>query len=120
MKRVHWLAALVAVAALSGCATPVQPLYDWGGFQNHAYDALRGEGKSLAEQVDLMVAHSQKVAQTGQKLPPGYRAHLGLLMLKLGRRDAALVQFEAEKAAFPESSTYIDGLTKSTGKNTQG
>lgn len=108
----RWLVALATVGLLAGCATPVQPLYQWGGFPAHTYDALRGEGKSPQEQVDLMLAHAQKVVQAGQKLPPGYQAHLGLLLLKLGRADAAQQHFDAERAAFPESAAYIDALAK--------
>lgn len=109
--------ALAASAVLLGaCATAPQPLYQWGGFPSHAYDALRGEGKTPVEQVDLMVAHAQKVSAAGQKLPPGYHAHLGLLLLKLGRNDAAQAAFEAERAAFPESSQYIDAMAKAAAK----
>lgn len=109
-------APLALAVALAGCATPPQPLYQWGGFTGFTYDALRGEGKSPAEQIDLMVAHSQKVGQAGQKVPPGFHAHLALLYLKVGRNDAALSHFEAEKREFPESAGYIDSLIKATGK----
>ena len=109
-------AAMLAVVLLTACATPPAPLYQWGAFTQHTYDTLRGEGKSPIEQVDLMLAHQQKVAAAGQKLPPGFHAHLGLLYLKLGRSDAAQASFEAEKLAFPESATYVDSLAKANQK----
>ncbi|MGQ0524005.1 MAG: DUF4810 domain-containing protein [Betaproteobacteria bacterium] len=110
------MVAAMTAFALVGCATPQAPLYQWGGFPSYTYDALRGEGKSPQEQVDLMLAHSQKVAQAGHKLPPGFQAHLGLLMLKLGRPAAAQIHFEAERQSFPESAAYIDALAKASAK----
>lgn len=112
MSPRNTLAALAVAALLSACATPVQPLYQWGAFPALTYDALRGEGKSPIEQVELLQAHADKVRGAGQQLPPGYRAHLGLLLMKLGRADEARAQFEAERAAFPESAAYIDQLQK--------
>jgi hypothetical protein len=114
--KLRLMAAAMAAIALVGCATPQAPLYQWGGFPSYTYDALRGQGKSPQEQVDLMLAHGQKVAQAGQKLPPGFQAHLGLLLLKLGRPEAAQTHFEAERKAFPESAAYIDALAKASAK----
>lgn len=112
MKIRPLLVALSLATLLSACATPVQPLYQWGAFSSYTYDALRGEGKSPSEQVEAMSSHAQKVAAAGQQLPPGYRAHLGLLLLKLGRPDEAHQQFNAERQAFPESTVYIEQILK--------
>lgn len=110
----RFLLPAALAAALVGCAAPPQPLYQWGAFPAHTYDTLRGEGKSPNEQIDLMLTHSQKVGQAGQKVPPGFHAHLALLYLKVGRQDAAQVHFDAERREFPESAGYIDALIKST------
>lgn len=112
MSRFVSAPALAVAALLTACATPVQPLYQWGAFPSHKYDTLRGEGKSPIEQIDAMNLHAQKVAAAGQQLPPGYRAHLGLLLLKVGRRDEAQLQFDVERQAFPESAVYIEQLRK--------
>jgi len=114
--QIRALAPLALAAALVGCATPPQPLYQWGNFTGFTYDSLRGEGKSPAEQIDLMIAHSQKVTQAGQKVPPGFHAHLALLYLKVGRNEAAQAHFEAERREFPESAGYIDSLIKAATK----
>ena len=105
-------------SVLVGCATRPQPLYQWGNFTGFTYDLLRAEGKSPAEQIDLMVAHIQAVEQAGKKVPPGFHAHLALLYLKAGKNDAAKVHFEAERREFPESAHYIDSLMKA--KNQPG
>jgi hypothetical protein len=107
------LAPLALAAALAACSTP-QPLYQWGQFTEYSYDTLRGAGKSPAEQVDLMRAHGEKVAQSGKKLPPGFHAHMALLYLQLGRKDLALTHFDAERQAFPESAAYVDSLIKAS------
>ncbi len=114
--KLNLTVAAMAALVLAGCAAPQPPLYQWGGFPSYTYDALRGEGKSPQEQVDLMLAHSQKVAQAGQRLPPGFQAHIGLLLLKLGQADAAQIHFEAERQAFPESAVYIDSMIKASAK----
>lgn len=108
--------ALGCALLLGACATPVQPLYQWGGFSAHTYDALRGEGKTPEQQLEAMSAHAASVAKSGQKLPPGFQAHMGLLLLKMGRVEAAQSHLDAEQAAFPESAAYIDSLRKATAK----
>jgi hypothetical protein len=109
-------AAALAAACLAGCATPVEPMYQWGALHNHTYDALRGEGATPQAQVEQMRAHAQKVLAAGQKLPPGYRAHMALMLLKLGEPAQAQAEFEAEKQAFPESAVYIDALARAAAK----
>lgn len=109
-------AALAAALLLSACATPVQPLYQWGGFPAYTHDTLRGTGKGPQEQLEAMGAHALKVSQAGQKLPPGFQAHMGLLQLKLGRPEAAEQHFAAEQAAFPESAAYLESLRKAVAK----
>ncbi len=108
---VIWVAVL-----LTACAAPVQPLYQWGAFPAHTYDSLRGTGKGPQEQLEAMAVHAQKVAQAGQKLPPGFHAHMGLLQLKLGRPEAAEQHFTAEQTAFPESTAYIESLRRAVAK----
>ncbi|MCH2000092.1 DUF4810 domain-containing protein, partial [Achromobacter xylosoxidans] len=48
--------------------------------------------------------------------PPGFRAHLGMLYLKLGDGAKGLEQLEGEKAAFPESKPFMDFLLRNASK----
>lgn len=41
---------------------------------------------------------------------PGVHAHLGLLYSHAGRDEAALREFNTEKALYPESAPFLDGL----------
>ena len=46
----------------------------------------------------------------GKPVPPGYNAHLGLLYAEGEQTDQMLKYFEAEKALYPESASYMDFL----------
>lgn len=109
------LIAAVITAVLTGCATPVKPLYHWEGYQRQVYEFLKGDGTSPTEQLAAMQAQAEKARGTGAALPPGFRAHLGMLHLRMGNYDAARQMLEEEKLAFPESAHYMDFVLKSMG-----
>lgn len=109
------LAAVAAAAALAGCATAPKPLYHWGGYQRQVYQFLNGETGDPNQQLAVLQAEADKARAAGAALPPGFRAHLAMLHLRLGRHDEARQMIEAEKAAFPESTTYMDFVLKSMG-----
>jgi hypothetical protein len=106
---VPWAAAVV-LALLSGCAQPPKTLYFWENFPRQQYAALLREGTGLDEQIRVMEAHAEKARAANAALPPGFRAHLGLLHLSSGNSAAARQMWQAEKLAFPESSPYMDKL----------
>ena len=106
------LAAAALAATLAACAHGPAPLYQWGEFPHHQYDTLRGEGKSPAEQITALEAQAQQVEAAHTALPPGFRAHLGLLYLDAGDAAKARAMWQAEKSAFPESALYMDQLLK--------
>lgn len=101
------------VALLVGCAQRgLAPLYMWEAFPKQQYDTLLRAGVSPLEQVGVMEAHVEKARAAGAALPPGFRAHLGMLKLSLGDADQARQLWQAERAAFPESASYMDQLLK--------
>jgi hypothetical protein len=108
------LLAASLVALLAGCAhkpsTP--PLYMWGGFPKMQYDSLLRAGVTPAEQVGAMEAQAEQARAAGVSLPPGFRAHLGMLKLSAGEAGQARQLWQAEKLAFPESTPYMDQLLK--------
>ena len=106
-------AALLIALVSSGCATAPKPLYHWEGYQRQLYEFLKSDGSSPAEQLTVMRAQAEKARATGIALPPGFRAHIGMLNLRLGNADEARRMFEAEKSAFPESTQYMDFVLKS-------
>jgi hypothetical protein len=113
LKRLARLAAAVSIGASAiGCAQAPKPLYHWGDFQGQLYEHFKAEGASPAEQLRIMEEQTQKAEGGGAALPPGFRAHLAMIYLRLGREGDARQQLEAEKARFPESAQYMDFLLK--------
>jgi hypothetical protein len=103
-------AAVLAVAALAGCAQTAQPLYSWETFPRQQYVYLLREGVSPDQQIKEIEAHAEKARAANLALPPGLRAHLGLLYLSVGNAGRAAEMWHAEKTAFPESAPYMDQL----------
>lgn len=111
MNRSRWAVA-AALVALAGCATAPAPMYTWDTFPKQQYEALLREGFSPLDQIAAMTAQAEKARAGNAALPPGFRAHLGMLHLSVGNADAARDFWMAEKSAFPESAPYMDSLLK--------
>lgn len=110
LPSVRRLALATVLASLVGCAHQVPPLYMWETFPRQQYDILLREGASPDDQIRALEAHAAKARGANALLPPGFRAHLGMMYLSTGNVDQARQMWLAEKAAFPESAPYIDRL----------
>jgi len=102
--------ALCAAVVLGGCAQPPKTLYMWENYPRQQYETLVREGMNTQEQILALQAHIEKARAAGAAVPPGLRAHLGMLQLAEGKPDQARALWQQEKAAFPESTAYIDQL----------
>ncbi len=102
--------ALIAVATLAACAQTTQPLYSWETYPRQQYVFLLREGVSPDQQIKEIEAHAEKARAANLALPPGLRAHLGMLYLSTGNPGRAAEMWNAEKTAFPESAPYMDQL----------
>ena len=100
---------LAATLLLAGCATGPQPLYYWGDYQPTLYGHFTKE-VGPQEQIASLEAGLEKARAAGKPVPPGYNAHLGLLYAEGEQTDQMLKYFEAEKALYPESASYMDFL----------
>ena len=106
-------ALAVCVAGLSaGCAQRIKQLYLWDSFPRQQYDTLLRAGANQDEQIRILQAQAEKARAGGTALPPGFRAHLGMLYLAAGNVSEARNLWQAEKATFPESTIYMDQLLK--------
>ena len=110
-RRTPLLPAMLLAGCLASSACQQRSLYEWGSYEDHLYQYL-ASGKP----VDLD-AHARKLAtdirnaEQKRRIPgPGVHAELGYLLYLKGRYDEARQQFAAEKAAFPESATLMDGI----------
>lgn len=103
----------LGIALLAGCAhRGPPPLYVWESFPKMQYDTLLAGGNSPSEQIAAMNAQAERARAAGATLPPGFRAHLGMLKLAAGDAEEARLLWESEKQAFPESSPYMNQLLK--------
>ncbi len=98
---------------LTGCAAnhATPPLYQWDGYQPQVYEYFKAQ-TAPQEQIDALEKSLQQIRAKGNRPPPGFHAHLGMLYASVGKDQQAVQEFEAEKQSFPESSTYMDFLLK--------
>ena len=107
--------ALLAALWLAGCAQAPKDLYSWETFARQQHEVLRADGVQSAQQIQDMEAHAQKVRGEGAALPPGFRAHLGMLYLNTGNAgnyglntsDVELINF---RTMAPKFLRVPDGL----------
>jgi hypothetical protein len=113
LSKVLWLPLAVTGVLLAGCAanTSTPPLYQWDGYQPQVYEYFKAQ-TTPQQQLDALEKALQEIRAKGNKPPPGFHAQLGMLYASVGNGQAAQQEFQAEKQAFPESSTYMDFLLK--------
>ena len=106
------VAAIAMGSVFAGCAPAPKRLYHWEAFQDQLYEYFKADTSSPEEQLRILGAQVEKARAKGAALPPGFRAHLAMLYLRLGRDGEAKQELEAEKVNFPESAQYMDFLLK--------
>mgnify|MGYP003461260076 FL=1 len=103
---------LSSCALTAGCVQPPKQMYQWGDYSRQVYQHMKADESTPDVQAKALEAHVERVRASGGVLPPGFRAHLGMIYLQLGRDGEAWGLFEAEKIAFPESAQYMEFLLK--------
>lgn len=114
-RRLSWAAAAASIALiLGGCANTVKepPLYGWRNYEKNLDAHFRSDKSSPDDQLRSMLDDRQQIEAASQALPPGYRAHLGLLYGRRGDLEGLRQNIEAEKQQFPESSGFMDFLLR--------
>ena len=111
-RLLRFAAAMAMGSVLVGCAPAAPRLYHWEGFQDQLYEYFNADKSGPEEQLRVLDAQAQKARGRGAALPPGFRAHLAMIYLRLGRDGEAKQELEAEKTNFPESAQYMDFLLK--------
>lgn len=107
MKNIKIYFLLTASLVLAGCATN-KTLYGWGQYEPQVYEYFKGE--SPEQQILVLESHLKETESKGEKIPPGFYAHLGLLYAKVGKDAEFRIMLEQEKQLYPESSKYINNL----------
>lgn len=111
-RRVRLAGALGVTALLAACAQQPKSLYSWHAYQPNVYAYLKDDGADYVKQIDAFEKNIETARASSQTLPPGFRAHLGLLYLKTGDADKGVAQLEAEQLAFPESVPFMAFLMR--------
>jgi len=106
------IAVCISAGALTACVQSSRHMYDWQSYQPSVYTYLNGEDIDYATQAQGLEQNVEAARSTNAALPPGFRAHLGLLYLKMGEDNKAVEQLEGEKLAFPESTLFMDFLMR--------
>lgn len=111
----RWLVLALALS-LSACAH--NTLYEWGGYEESLYAMYHEPGgqAQVAADLEQLSGELAETIESGARVPPGLHAHLGYLHALNGELDAADQHFKLEKAAFPESATFIDGIVGRMGR----
>jgi len=115
-RRQPWLAnhytlwqyvclGLVIGAGLAGCAPPA--LYQWGEYEDSLYRRYVKEDITGAE---AYLRETLVAAELKSRVPPGVYADYGFLLYRRGDYAGAIVKFEQEKRAFPESAVLMSKL----------
>jgi hypothetical protein len=104
--------AAVATLSLAACVQPPKTMYNWQSYQPTVYTYLKEDSTDYAVQAAALEKNIQTARSADQPLPPGFHAHLGMLYLKTGEGTKAVEQMQAEKAAFPESTAFMDFLLR--------
>lgn len=110
------LSLVMAAVLLSACDPgPKKPTldYQWGAYEGLIYDMYANPGSATpVVQIEKLAAQIEQTRSRGEPVPPGVHAHLGYMQYISGNVDAALIEFDEERAAYPESATFIDGITR--------
>jgi hypothetical protein len=112
-SRFTILVVLANLLLISGCGTTKPPLYRWGEYEQLLYQMYSEPGK--AEPGTQVAKLSEDIGRTqaeGKRVPPGVHAHLGYMHYMQGNHGAAMSAFATEKALFPESAVFVDGIIK--------
>jgi hypothetical protein len=110
VRRAALPVLLAALLLAGGCAQRPKLLYHWEGYEREVYAYLSADRSSAAQQLGVLQAQAEKARAANAALPPGFRAHVGLLHLSLGNPDEARRALQAEKAAFAEAAPFMDFL----------
>ncbi len=106
------LLPLLAITLVTGCSGHGQrSLYYWGNYEAVLLDSYINPGEAPDEvQIEKLTATIETAKKREHQVPPGLYAHLGMLYLRQGHTGSGVAALKEEKALYPESAVFIDGL----------
>lgn len=104
------LLCIFSTLLISGCAQN-KSMYYWGSYESLIYSMYVEAGTAEPDvQIEKLNKDIQRTVERGGKTPPGVYAHLGFMYAVAGNSELAKDAFNQEKALFPESAHFIDGM----------
>lgn len=107
MYRKAFCCLLLLTGMLGGCETQ-QSVYNWGGYDSELYSYYRN-----AENMDAFMTALEAVVsgeETDRPVAPGLYAEYGYLLLINNKPEDAVIYFNKEKSAWPESTLLMDKM----------
>lgn len=105
------LLPLSGVFMVAGCATANKEMYYWGEYEQLVHDSYVKPGSADPQmQIEKINTDIQKSEALGKKIAPGIYAHLGFLYAMQGKESRSREAFMEERALYPESDIFIDGM----------
>jgi hypothetical protein len=105
------LALAALLAACAGCVAPPTTTYVWCGYEESLYRMyLETADYDAAAEAQRLAVEVERAQIEGLPVAPGVHAHLAMLCDRAGDAAGAEAHLRAEKAAFPESAVFVDGL----------
>ncbi|MBT3632673.1 MAG: DUF4810 domain-containing protein [Candidatus Ruthia sp.] len=107
----------LSVLLAGGCATN-EEIYYWGEYEQLIYDSYINPGTAdTLTQIEKLNSDLQEAEALGKKVAPGIYAHLALLYAADGKDSHSKQALNQEKALYPESKIFIDGMFIRAAKN---
>lgn len=100
---------MIAAAAMTGCATTGNSLYSWGSYEKDLYRYYLQADKR-PEVVHDYLDFIAKLESRNQRPAPGLYAEAGTFLLLQGRPQEAIVYYDKEQQAWPESQYFMGKL----------
>jgi len=108
--NVKLLLLSLLVVSLAACASKTTR-YHWGHYEGIIYNIYEKPGSiDTQTQIIKLSEDIQQAESKGKKVPPGVYAHLGMAYASQGDAASAKAALLEEKALFPASATFIDGI----------
>ena len=115
MKRALTLCFIFcSFSALLGCTTTQN---DWGSYSNELYTYYKNPSQDEKQElVNELAEVFARVEKKGAIPAPGLYAEYGTFLFQEGDYQKAIIFFEKEKNAWPESAKFMDSLIQALSK----
>jgi hypothetical protein len=122
IKKIGLLSITALSIIMSGCSAQPKTLYNYGDYSQSYYSSKREptQESMLALQESIKRAIENSSQSRSGRVPPGIYANLGYIYLKAGKTQEAILNFEKEKATYPESAHFMDRIINKIQVSKQG